>query len=581
MSRVHLVEAARGDRPFDLAILNAKLVNVFTCEIYDADIGIWQDRIALVAPAGSETLDAKAIVDGSDKWAVPGFVDTHVHIESTMVTPAPFAEAVLPLGTTTVIIDPHEIGNVLGASGVEYMIAASEGLPLRVYVTVPSCVPAVPAIETAGASFGPEDVCEMLNWPRVIGVAEVMDYPGVVKCAPRMVGIVQAGLDANVTIQGHSPMLSGRDLQAYIAAGNESDHEIKGADEALEKLRLGMLPLLKDSSYGNPIPEIAPMLLEHPDAEVALCTDDIEPADLLEKGHMNRVARTMIAHGIDPARTIRFATLSGARHYGLRDHGAIAPGYVADILLLSSLEQVEVSHVFVGGELIAEKGKMVRPLARSSDNAPVENSVRIPQISQEDLTLQAPIENGWLRMQVMVLHPTRLTTRETVNVEVRQGVVDWRGLGEDVCLLSIIPRHGQGGKPSVVALRGFGLERGAMASTISHDSHNLAVAGRNTSDMLLAVKTLEELGGGVAVTLDGRVVASLALPVAGLMSTESVEALADKVDVLGEAVSSLGIWASRPALALAGMALPVAPSVRLTDMGLVDVATQELVPVFG
>ena len=260
---------------------------------------------------------AKQRVDGTGKWAIPGFVDTHIHIESTMVTPANYAAAVLPFGTTTSIIDPHEIGNVLGEEGVRLMVDGSEGLPLRVYTCVPSCVPAVPGTETAGADFGPEEVAEMLRWPRVIGVAEVMDYMGVVKGSPKMVGIIEAGLAANGTIQGHSPLLMGRDLNAYVAAGIENDHELRQGDEGLEKLRLGILPLLKVSSYGNHIPNILPTLKQAPWLDIALCTDDIEPADLLANGHMDRVVREVIAHGIEPARAIRWATLNGARHYRL------------------------------------------------------------------------------------------------------------------------------------------------------------------------------------------------------------------------------------------------------------------------
>ena len=581
MDRVGLVEAARGARPLDLLIRNVQLVNVFTCEIYAADVGLFADRVALVAPAGQEALEAVEIVDGTNKWAVPGFVDTHVHIESTMVTPGPFAEAVVPLGTTTAIIDPHEIANVLGRAGVEYMMAASEGLPLRVYLTVPSCVPAVPGVETAGASFGPEEVAEMLTWPRVVGVAEVMDYPGVIGCAPRMVGIVQAGLDQGVAIQGHSPLVSGRALNAYLAAGNESDHEIKHADEALEKLRLGMLPLLKNSSYGNPIPVIAPALTSLPWAEVALCTDDIEPADLLAQGHMNRVVRTMISQGIPPAVAVRYATLVGARHYNLRDHGAIAPGYLADIVLLSSLEQVVASEVFVSGKLVARGGALIAPLPERTLAVPTESSMRLPELSTDSFVLRGPIQNGTVDMQVMVMDPSRLSYRETMQVPVRDGIVQWETLGDDVCLASIVARHNQGHPPSLVVLRGKGLRHGAMASTISHDSHNLAIIGKDPASMLLAARTLEACGGGIAVVAHGELLTKLALPVAGLMSTQSVPQVAAEIEKLDAAVRSLGIWAERPALALAGLALPVVPFVRLTDLGLVDVESQQLVPLFS
>jgi adenine deaminase len=578
MSRKELVEAARGDRPLDLAITNVQLVNVFTCEIYPADIGIWGDRIAVVQPAGQSQLAAARVIDGRGKWAIPGLVDTHVHIESSMITPANFAAAVLPLGTTTVIIDPHEIGNVLGMEGVKYMIAASEGLPLRVYITVPSCVPAVPGIETAGASFGPAEVAEMVKWPRVIGIAEVMDYQGVIYGAERMRGIVDAGLDAHLTIQGHSPSVSGRPLDAYIAAGCENDHEVRSAEETWEKLRLGMLPLVKDSSYGKPIPTLAPMLKSLPLAEIALCTDDIEPADLLANGHMNRVVAACIANGIAPALAVRWGSLVGAREYGLRDHGAIAPGYFADLSLLDSLDKVRADEVIVGGKVVARKGAMCAPVVDPLQDAPQQNSVHLQPLSADAFRLKAPAREGEFGVRVLTYgRPSRL---ETVRARAVGGYIPLAALGEDVCWVSVVPRHGQTHPPSLAPLKGLGLARGAMASTVSHDSHNLIVAGREPSDMLLAVRELEACGGGVVAVADGRVLYKVALPVAGLLSTLPTPELAQEIEKMNEAIGQLGIHRDSAALALAGIALPVSPFFKITDMGLVDVETQKLVPGF-
>jgi len=268
-ARTELIEAARGERALDLAVLNARLVNVFTCEVYPADVGVYRDRIAVVGPAGAYQLQAARTIDAAGRWMTPGFVDTHLHIESTMVTPPAYAAGVLPRGTTTSVIDPHEIGNVLGRAGVRYMIDSSADLPLHVLICVPSCVPAVEGAETAGAAFRAHDVAEMLTWPRVIGIAEVMDYQGVVQGDERMLGIVQAGLDAQAHIQGHSPLLRGRACNAYLAAGIQDDHELRAGDEGLEKLRLGMLPLLKVSSHGNHVPNILPALLEAPHLDIA------------------------------------------------------------------------------------------------------------------------------------------------------------------------------------------------------------------------------------------------------------------------------------------------------------------------
>ena len=582
MNRTELIEAARGDRPMDLAIKNVNLVNVFTCEIYPADIGIYGDRIALVSPSRAYDLQAHQTIDGTGKWATPGFVDTHLHIESTMVTPANYAAAVVPLGTTTSIIDPHEIGNVLGMDGVKYMVEGSTDLPLRIYITIPSCVPAVPGKETSGADFGPEEVAEMLTWPRVIAVAEVMDYLGVVNGDPRMVNIVEAGLTIGSTIQGHSPLLSGRELNAYIAAGIENDHEIREGDEGLEKLRLGMLPLLKVSSYGNHVPNILPTLRTAPYLEIALCTDDIEPADLLVNGHMDRVIREVISHGIEPAVAIRWATYSGARHYKLRDHGAIAPGYHADIVLLSSLEQVEVSKVFVEGKLVANNGKLLEPILEPPTTVRLANSVHLNQpLTPGMLIPRTSIKDGMVDVNIIVLESSRMTHLESAIVQVANYELLLESLPDDVCYLSIVPRHGQMHPPATALLKGLGWQRGTIATTIAHDSHNIIVSGHQPSDMLLAVKELEQSGGGIVLIDEEKVLAKVELPLGGLMSLKTVPELAEEMTLLNEIAKRWGIDGPSPALAISGLALTVIPHVRISDLvGLFDVATQSAIPVF-
>ena len=583
--RTHLIEAARGDRALDLVIRNVNLVNVFTCEIYPADIGIYGERIAVVGSAGQYDLEAKSTIDGSGKWATPGFVDTHVHIESTMVTPANYAAAVLPFGTTASVIDPHEIGNVLGIDGMRFMLEGSEGLPLRVYMSISSCVPAVPGKETAGADFGPAEVAEMLTWPRTIAVAEVMDYMGVVNASPKMVGIIQAGVDAGATIQGHSPKLRGRDVNAYIAAGIHNDHELRDGDEGLEKLRLGLLPLLKVSSMGNHVPNILPELKKAAFLDIALCTDDIEPADLLKNGHMDRVIREMLAHDIDPAVAIRWATYNGARHYGLRDQGAIAPGYLADIVLLSSLEEVTASEVFVGGKLVVEDGKLLVPIEEPPTTMKIENSVHLQPLSEENFRLAAPIQDGHAQVNVIELEHSRLSHLEQMTVPVTNGLVDLNAMRAeergDLCYLSVVPRHGQTHLPTLALLKGLGLRHGAMAGTIAHDSHNVIVAGHNPADMLLAVQELQTCGGGLILTADGAVVDKVELPLAGLMSLKPVDELAIDTTRFTQSAVDMGVTARTPALAISGLALTVIPEVRISDLGaILDVETQEFVGVF-
>jgi adenine deaminase len=582
VERTQLVEAARGDRPLDIAITNAQLVNVFTCEAYPADIGIYGDRIAVVGPAGAYKLKAKQIIDGTGKWAAPGFVDTHLHIESTMVTPASYAAGVLPFGTTTSVIDPHEIGNVLGMDGIRYMIEGSNGLPLRVYIAISSCVPAVPGKETSGANFGPSEVTEMLTWPRVISVAEVMDYKAVINGSSKMLGIVQAGLEANVVIQGHSPLLVGRDLNAYLAAGVENDHELRQGEEGLEKLRLGILPLLKVNSHGNHVPRILPTLKQAPFLDIALCTDDVEPADLLENGHMDRVIREMIAHDIDPIVAIRWATLNGARHYHLRDHGAIAPGYYADIVLLSSLEKVKTNDVLVGGKMVVQNEKLIVAIEEPPTTLAVEDTVRVQHpLTADSFRLNAPASSGQIKVNLLVLDKARPTRMETTSVWLNGADVTPADLGQGVCYISIVPRHGQSHPPAKAFLKGLGLNRGTLATTIAHDSHNIIVTGHRVEDMLLAVRELEACGGGIVLIDNGQVLGKVELPLAGLMSFKSIPELAEDMRLLNQLVRELGVDHPAQALATTGLALTVVPEIRMSDLGgLMNVATQEFVRVF-
>ncbi len=580
-SRIELIEAARGDRQLDLAILNGSLINVFTCEIYPADVGVYRDRVAVVGPAGAYRLDAVRTIDATGLWLSPGFVDTHLHIESTMVTPPAYAAGVLPRGTTTSVIDPHEIANVLGREGVRYMIDSSEGLPLNILICVPSCVPAVEGAETAGAAFRAPDIAEMLTWPRVIGVAEVMDYQGVVQGDDRMLDIVQAGLDANANIQGHSPLLRGRACNAYMAAGIQDDHELRAGDEGLEKLRLGLLPLLKVSSHGNHVPNILPSLLEAEHLDIALCTDDIEPSDLLENGHMDRVVREMMHHGVSPARAIRWASLMGARHYGLRDRGAIAPGYFADLLLLDSLDRVSVKDVFTQGKQVASDGSLIVPIPLNVVDPPFGNTVHLNPFTATDLTPKTPVSNGLVALNTSHLLPSRLTELRRVEAVVQAGEIQLDSISQDACFVAVLPRHGQSHMPGLSILTGLGMREGAIASTVAHDSHNLLVVGRNAEDMVTAVQHLARLRGGICIVVNGHIKASVPLPIAGLMSDLSVAEVAIEMDVLHDWAQRIGIQHVARGLSTTGLALTVIPETSASDLvGLLDVHTQAAIPMF-
>jgi adenine deaminase len=581
MTRQALVEAARGDRPLDRVIRGGRMVNVFTGEIARADIGIFGDRIAVVDFDGAFGLTAPEEIDARGLIAIPGFVDTHVHIESTMVTPPNFARAVLPFGTTTVVIDPHEISNVTGRAGVEYMLRASEGLPLRVFVTVPSSVPAVPRIETAGAAFDASDVAEMLTWRRVVGVAELMDYPGIVRQEARTAAIAEAGLAAGKNLEGHAPLLTGRELAAYLAAGVDSEHESRGVAEMVEKMRLGMWVYGRENTFRQTVRYLAEALREIPQPwNVAFCTDDIDPADLLVHGHMDRGVRVLLAAGIDPALVIRYATLNGAARYGLHDLGAIAPGKLADIVLIESFDDLRAKVVLACGCAVARDGELVADFPDPAP-PPTENTMRIRPVVAETFQLRIPGASGDIALKCIDIDAFRTTTLGDITLPFSDGVCALP-LPENVLLLSVVPRHGQEHPPSLALLRGLTLRDGALATTIAHDSHNLIVAGRDPADMVVAVQEVARLGGGVALVVGGETIATVRLPIAGLMSDRPVEEIAAEVRAFNERGRALGLSGASPILAISNLALPVSPFIRLTDRGVVDIFTQEFIAMgFG
>ncbi len=577
-TRQRLVEAARGDRPLDLVIQGGKLLNVYTGETYLADIGIVGERIAVIDPGSQWGLTAPTKIDATGLTAIPGFVDTHVHIESTMVTPPNFARGVLPFGTTTVVIDPHEIGNVSGRAGVEYMLQASAGLPLRVYATVPSSVPAVPAVETAGAEFAAPEIAEMLTWPRMLGVAELMDYPGVVQQEPRTAAIVEAGLTSGKRLEGHCPLLAGRELAAYLAAGVDSDHECRGPEEMVEKLRAGMWVYGRENTFRHTAAYLAQAVQAVPlPWNVALCTDDIDPDDLLQHGHMDRGVRVLIANGVDPALAVRIATLNGATRYGLHDLGAIAVGKLADIVLVESLADLRAAVVIAGGNIVAHNGELLAAFADPVP-PPVENSVRLgTTISAENFRPTGGGHNGTLTLPVIAMDPIRTTTLAEIELRFANGALA-ESLPADLVLLSVVPRHGQPHPPSLALLRGLPLRAGALATTIAHDSHNLIVAGRTPEDMAAAVAAVAANGGGAALARNGEILATVVLAIGGLLSTAPIATIAAEVRAFNAVARSLGLAGPSPILSISSLGLPVAPFYRLTDLGLVDTLQQTFVP---
>ncbi len=582
-ARTRRVEAARGDRPLDLLIQDVKLVNIYTDEVYPAEIGISGGYVAYAGPGAWPGPEPHRRLSAQGKFAVPGLIDCHVHIESSMMSPAGFAAAVLPRGTTTVITDPHEIANVLGLRGVRYMLQATAQLPLRVYVQVPSCVPAVLGQEVAGAEFGSAEVAEMLTWERVIGVAEVMDYVGVIQQSERMRTILSVAANKGTVISGHCPGLRGQELASYMMAGPLSDHEGHDPDEILEKLRLGMTFEAKVSSFSESMRATAGIVRElgAVPPNLVFCTDDIWPEDLMQAGHMDNVVRHAIAEGIPVIGALRAATLHGAQRNRLSGLGAIAPGKQADILLVPDLQAFEVDEVFVAGELVARRGQMLGDLPHLASGVESENTVHLsPPPTRENFVLQARPGRGTERLRVMTFEPDGSRGTDVVELPVRDGFVD---LVEDhhLAWVAVLERHGRSDNRSLSLVRGIGLARGAVASTVAHDSHNLVVVGRSAQDMVVAATELVDCGGGICCALNGQVEALLPLPIAGLMSPLPLEDLVPLMQKLNRSLRGLGMNFRQPLSPILGLALPVIPHYGLTDRGLVDVDRQVVLPIWA
>ncbi|MFO7941952.1 MAG: adenine deaminase [Bacillota bacterium] len=583
-----LIEVALGKRPADLLIENVRLVNVFTGEIYPASVLVYDGFVAHVEadPDGSGTegslMEAEERVDGDGAYLLPGLIDSHVHIESSMMTPANFARTVLPHGTTTAVTDPHEIGNVLGLEGVRYMLRASEDLPMRQYVLAPSCVPSVPGLETAGASFGPEEIAEMLDWDRVLGLAEVMDYPGVIYGSERMRDILAEAQKRNVFIQGHSPTLSGRALSAYLCAGPTSDHEVRVTAEAREKMRAGMTIDGRESSISRNLKDVIPALegFDLP-PNFTLCTDDREPADLIAQGSVNHVVRRAMEEGVDPVRAVRYATLHPARSVGIENLGAIAPGYVADMIVVPELESMAVKRVFFEGREVARDGKNIAEFPAADFPLERENTVHLDPLEPADLHIVAPRGGESAKVRVITYASEDSLFAEFAEEEIP--VVDGRLTpteGGNLATVAVFHRHGDNENRALGIIRRFGLTRGAIAATVSHDCHNLTVVASNPEDGALAANVLIERGGGLACVRDGEVLDVLPLPIAGLMSDAPPEELARNTDRLKNTLREMGIPGEDPLLRIATLTLAVIPEAKITDMGLVSVNDQKLVPLF-
>jgi adenine deaminase len=564
---VRRIAVARGDEPADLILSGGRVFSVFTGEFLEADVAIVGSHVAGVGPSheGTERIDVSGLM------LLPGFIDGHMHLETTKLRLDEFARAALPWGTTTVVLDPHEIANVFGIEGIRALLHDADEVPLDAYVMVSSCVPASP-FESSGAILTPEDIAELLRTePRAIGLAEMMDYPGVVAGDEVAVAKVAAAGDRH--IDGHAPGLSGPALNAYLAAGVRSDHECTTYEEALEKRRLGMWIMIRQGSAARNLEALLPLVLEHGITNCLLCTDDREPHDLQEHGHINDVVREAVALGCPPSDAVVMATLNAARYHRLHEHGAVAPGYLADIVAVPDLVSFRPEKVWKRGTLVADGG---RPSAIASSTLPdwMRQSMHMREVQPADFAVTAV---GPVR--VIGVDAGTIVTRALVGEPLRRDGRSHADPGRDLAKLAVIERHHGTGRIGVGFAQGFGLQAGALASSHAHDAHNVVVVGMTDEDMAAAANRLREIGGGQVVVMDGRVVAELPCPIGGLLSDLTFEEVAERTRILEEAAEEIGTTLPSPFMAMSFLALSVIPELKLTDRGLVDVDRFELVPL--
>ncbi|MBI4965684.1 MAG: adenine deaminase [Desulfomonile tiedjei] len=568
MDLAHRIEVALGKEPVDLLLKNAQLVNVFAGCIHPVSVAIHQGLVV-----GFGDYEAVRTIDLHGRYIAPGFIDGHLHLESSMLSIPEFARNVAPLGTTTVVADPHEIANVLGLEGIRYVLDSSEAAALRVFIMFPSCVPATP-FETSGASLSHKDMEQFRDNARVLGLAEMMNYPGVLMADPEVLAKIE--VFKNKVLDGHAPGLSGKELCAYIAAGIRSDHECTTLEEAREKLQTGMRIMIREGSAAKNLDTLLPLVKDHDSRNCFFVTDDLEPGDILEKGHINRLVRTAVSKGIDPVRAIQMATINPASHFKLNGLGAVLPGYEADLLVLEDLKEIKISQVYRSGRLVAENGKLVSSI-ESHGLLKVRDSVNVDWSKVSDLSIPAEGQ------MVKIIHviPGQIVTKKVVE---EAPVSDGRVVADpprDILKIAVIERHHGTGAFSVGLIRGFGLKRGAIAGTVAHDSHNIIVVGTNDADMLAAAHEAAGMGGGMTAVDNGHVLARLPLPIAGLMSDKPIEEVRDKLEEVVRCAHEMGCTLENPFATLSFMALTPIPELKLTDQGLFDSLNFKFVSLFG
>lgn len=580
-----LIQVALGEKPADLVLKQGTLVNVITGELNEnVDVAISGNRIAYVGNADHTIGPDTEVIELNGKYLAPGLMDGHMHVESTMLTVTEFARMALTKGTTSIFMDPHEMANVFGKAGVRYMHEEGQKLPLHVFTTFPSCVPSTADLEDAGASITVEDVEEGLTWDGVVGLGEMMNFPGIVNRDPLMIGVVNATIDAGKTVTGHFPDGTDQMLQAYLVSGADSCHETINREKALEKLRLGMYLMIREGSAWHDVKELAKVItLDKVNTEqIMLVTDDIYPQTLVEKGQVNHVVRRAIEEGVDPVTAIKLASINTARYFKLADdYGSVSPRKVADIIILDELETMEPTLVIADGKIVAQDGKLIIDLPTYEYPAHVKDSVHVKRaVEASDFIIKTDATTDRVTANVIeVIENSARTKRTQLKLKVESDQTVVTDLDQDVIKLACLDRHHKSGDISVAFAHGFKLKKGAVASTVAHDSHNLIVMGTNDEDMAFAANYLVELGGGMVVVEDGKVLAEVPLPVAGLMSDQRAEVVVEQVQKLEQAWKDLGCPIHAPFMTFSLIALPVIPDIRITNRGLVDVVKFDFIPV--
>lgn len=567
----NIINVARGLEKADLVIKNANIVNVLSEEIHKGDIAICDGVIAGIG----ENYSGEKEIDINGAYVTPSFIDGHVHLESTMMLPKEFAKTVLPAGTTTVIIDPHEISNVLGLHGISFMHEAVKDLPMNVYTMLPSCVPATP-FETSGFDLNSYDLSLLIDKPWVLGIAEMMNFPGVLNHDKNVMAKLELAKSRGKRIDGHAPYLSGKDLCGYIASGVKSDHECTTPEEAIEKLRLGVYVMIREGTAAKDLDALIPVLKTSNTRKCIFVTDDRHPADLKE--HINGMVRRAVEAGVNPIKAVQVASLNTAEYFGLKDLGAIAPGYKADLLVLPDLKTFKPDIVLKDGQVVAQDGKLAVEIPEN-DAIATRNSVNVRWITMDDFKIPTEGE-GLKQVRALEVIPHQLITKSVMS-DVK--VVDGNAVSNvdtDTLKICVIERHRATGNIGKGFVKGFNLKCGAIASTVAHDSHNMIVIGTNDFDMYTAAVALIKCQGGKVVVKDGKIISQLPLPIAGLMSDKEFDFVVEKCDELNKAAHSIGCKLEDPFMTMGFLSLPVIPELKITDKGVFDTNKFDFVDIF-